>query len=339
MYLSPPTGPQRLGVLPTAQQLHSAAVNQFSSAEVELPGQALITASPTSITPAALQGSQSGTTATTNATVSTSEHCPHTTSWLYGDTPTGSPNTLLLSESTSPAISIGPGLPLLPKKLIRQIKAGEFVNFSNLPPAKTRPSTVPDPSQMSILALLQLQEVESQKKLIPDFLTWSQCFAVYTAVLGADQPQRLAELMAYQFEMAKYARKYRWPSWVVYDINYRQEAAGRPSLSWAEAAGHREAKLFSQCFTGMAKDPHEAWCRSCQSLDHSTSNCPIMPSRKTPHRAFEGEATQAKPPEICRNYNTKGCNFLKCHRRHICLHCGAKHPRSKCPHHDAKNKH
>jgi len=133
---------------------------------------------------------------------------------------------------------------------------------------------------MSILALLQLQEVESQKKLIPDFLTWSQCFAVYTAVLGADQPQQFAELMAYQFEMAKYARKYRWPSWVVYDINYGQEAAGRSSLSWAEAAGHREAKLFSQCFTGMAKDPHEAWCRSCQSLDHSTSNCPIMPSRK-----------------------------------------------------------
>jgi len=38
----------------------------------------------------------------------------------------------------------------------------------------------------------------------------------------------------------------------VYDINYRQEAAGKPTLPWAKAVGHREAKFFSQCFMGMA---------------------------------------------------------------------------------------
>ena len=37
---------------------------------------------------------------------------------------------------------------------------------------------------MLVLALLQLQEVGSHKKLIPDFLTWMQCFAIYTTVLG-----------------------------------------------------------------------------------------------------------------------------------------------------------
>jgi len=188
---------------------------------------------------------------------------------------------------------------------------------------------------MSIVAILQLQEVESQKKLIPDFLTWSQCFAVYTAVLGNHQPQRLPELMAYQFDMAKYARKYRWPSWVVYDINYRQEAAGRPSLPWAESAGQREAKFFSQCFTGMAKDPNEAWCRTCQSLDHSTSGCPMMPRPKIPRR--EGESSfSTGSSQICNNYNTKGCVFDRCRRRHICLGCGGRHPRYKCPHLGAK---
>ena len=110
---------------------------------------------------------------------------------------------------------------------------------------------------MSTLELLQPQEIDSQQKLIPDFIMWSQCFAVYTAVLAAEQPKRLLELMGYQFEMARYARKYKWPLWVIFDMHFRQEAACGLALSLAEAAGHKESKLYSQCCTGMAKDPHE----------------------------------------------------------------------------------
>ena len=328
-------------MLPTSQQLHSAAVNQLTTEHEGLSVQASSSTSAACLTSPSSQLTQSVGISTANVTVPTAENGSQaiTTAWLYGDTPSESMNTLL-TESTNSVVSIGGGLPLLSKKLIRQIKAGEFVNFCDLPPAKARPPAVLDTSQMSILALLQLKEVENQKKLIPDFLIWAQCFAVYTAVLGTDQPQRLPELMAYQFEIAKYARKYKWPSWVVYDINYRQEAAARPSLPWAEAAGHREAKFFSQCFTGMAKDPNEAWCRNCQSLDHSTSGCPMMPQQKIHRR--EGQAGETsrtnKPPEICRNYNTKGCDYTRCHRRHICLRCGAKHPWSKCPHPEAGSK-
>jgi len=328
-------------VLPTSQQLQSAAVNQYSTEHAELTLPASSTTGAAHLASTLPQVTQAAGISTANVTVPTSEFTSQaaTNSWLYGDTPSASTNTLL-TEAISSLVSIGAGLPLLSKKLVRQIKAGEFVNFSDLPPAKARPPAVLDTSQMSILGLLQLHEVESQKKLIPDFLTWAQCFAVYTAVLGTDQPQRLPELMAYQFELAKYARKYRWPSWVVYDINYRQEAAARPSLSWAEAAGHREAKFFSQCFTGMAKDPNEAWCRTCQSLDHSTSNCPMSPQQKIPRREGQGGESPhiKKLPQICRNYNSKGCDYPKCHRRHVCLRCGAKHPQSKCVHSAADGK-
>jgi len=86
------------------------------------------------------------------------------TSWLYVDTPSQS----MLTESANSLISIGTGLPLLSKKLVQQIKAGEFVNFCDFPPAKAQPPAAHDTSQMPILALLQLQEVH--KKLIPDFI-------------------------------------------------------------------------------------------------------------------------------------------------------------------------
>ena len=81
-----------------------------------------------------------------------------------------------------------------------------------------------------------------------DFLTRSQCFAVYTAMLATDQPQWLPELIGYQYEMARYVRKYKWPSWVIFDMNFWQEAVCRPILSWADAAGHRELKLNPHCF-------------------------------------------------------------------------------------------
>jgi len=127
--------------------------------------------------------------------------------------------------------------------------------------------------------------------------------------------------MTYQFEIAKYTWKYRWPSWVVYDINYRQEAGARLSFPWAEAAGHREAKFFSQRFTGMAKDLNKSWCRNCQSLDHATLSCPMMPQQKNSCKETEGgEASHTrKSAEICCNYSTKGCDYTKCHHCHICL--------------------
>ena len=187
---------------------------------------------------------------------------------------------------------------------------------------------------MFTLEILQLQEVDRPQKLIPDFMTWAQCFAVYTAALGTDQPQWLPELMGYQLDMAKYARKYKWPSWVIFNMNFHQEAACRPNLSWAEAAGHRESKIYSQCFTGMAKDPHESWCRTCQSLDHSTSFCPMMPPTKTPRKERQSVEATGKSSEICRNYNTKGCTYPKCQRQHIYHCCKEKHSASRCPHLD-----
>jgi len=146
--------------------------------------------------------------------------------------------------------------------MIQRIVAGEFVDFLDLPPAKARLPAFRD-NQLPALTLLQLQETERHKSLIPDYITWSECFAIYTAVL---QPQRMPELISYQYEINTFAKRYTWPFWVVYDMNYRDKAANKPTLLWAEAVGHREGKIYAQCFSGMDKDPNDTWCRTCQSL-------------------------------------------------------------------------
>ena len=229
------------------------------------------------------------------------------------------------SDQLPSLVSIGQSLPLLPRKLVQQIRAGEYVDFAELPPAKGRQLT--PTSYTSQLVLVQLHEVERQRKLIPDFLTWSQCFAIYTAVLGRDQPHQIPELMAYQLEIAKCAKKYKWPSWVIYNLNFRQEAASKPGLSWATI----EPSIYTQCFNSMAKDPSDVWCRTCQSLDHATAFCPLMPQQKVPRKEKrETASADSRKDTTCRNYNTKGCSYPHCARRHVCLKCHEKHPITRC---------
>lgn len=338
------TGTQQLGCLPTMSQLQQLAsrINQFSTGTTSVTnatitdttGQHQLGLYMGASLPTTLEIQGTSTTAITSSTprqggntmASGSGQLLLMSPAVYGHTlSSGNFPTL----DTSAMVSIGQSLPSLPRRLVEQIKAGEFIDFSELPPAK---GTVA-PTRHSQIVLVQLQDLDRQRKLIPDFITWSQCFAIYTAVLGSDQPNRLPELMAYQLVIAKCAKKYRWPSWVVYDINFRQEAASKPGMSWATV----EPSIYTQCFTGMAKDPTDVWCRTCQSLDHSTTSCPLTPSHGTTDRErLSSDSRKEAVPDrrretICKNFNTKGCSYPYCVRRHVCMNCHrGGHPASAC---------
>ena len=76
------------------------------------------------------------------------------------------------------------------------------------------------------ILVVQVTDLTQSRKVIPDLPTWLQSFALYTAVILKDQPERAAELMAYQSIIAKASLRYKWPSWVMYDSIFRQEMAG-----------------------------------------------------------------------------------------------------------------
>ena len=89
------------------------------------------------------------------------------------------------------------------------------------------------------------------------------------AVLVSHQPTRIADLMGYQSLIARVSKKYRWPSWVVYDNIFGRKVAGNADQQWAKA----EPSLYTQCCMGQEKTT-ENWCAKCQGLDHVTSDCP-----------------------------------------------------------------
>lgn len=146
-----------------------------------------------------------------------------------------------------PLIALGRGLAAIPKKLVAKILSNEYIDFTELPPAKGKTRTMPQSLEGQII-VVQAADLIQARKIIPDFATWVQCFALYTATLATKSPERIPDLMAYQTIIAKASQKYRWPSWVVYDQKFRQEAPGNPTQAWAKV----DPSIYAQCFTGQA---------------------------------------------------------------------------------------
>ena len=233
--------------------------------------------------------------------------------------------------------SINAGLPALPTKLLQRIWAKEFVDFAEIPPAKNRQRTLPNDLEGRVL-IVHMHELEVTKKTIPDFTTWAQCFAVYAAAILQKQPGRAADLMAYFFATANNARKYKWPSWVVYDQNFRQIMAENQDTVWAKTI----PALFTECFIHAQKS-QESWCKRCHAIEHTTSECPYTTAasgQSSIGQSSSRQYTEAPPSEhkkgvICRDYNGakgKGCKWgANCYRHHICSECRGAHPKFKCP--------
>ena len=161
----------------------------------------------------------------------------------------------------SKLVSVGTGLPSLPKKMVDRIISGQYVDFSELPPAKGRARPLPNAEDGHIIVIRA-----GTTKLIPDLATWLQCFAVYMAVVTEHDTGRTKSLLAYLSTIPKVSAKYSLPSWVVYDQNIQQEDSRR--MNWSEV----EPSIYTQCFTNASMSS-ENWCKVCQSIDQGSDAC------------------------------------------------------------------
>ena len=233
------------------------------------------------------------------------------------------------TAKTSSLYYLGSGLPAVPRKTAEKIWAGEYVDFSDLPPARGKSKSFPSSVEGHII-VVHAADLAQSRKLIPDLGTWAQCFALFMAVVTAKEPGRSADLLAYLSTIAKASLKYKWPAWIVYDQNFRQEAADKGLKNWAQV----DPSIYTQCFTGMSLT-QEGWCKTCMSIDHNTDSCPLKMTRKRPAAPlppFVNKRFQ-QTSQICLKYNKYegDCKFGRsCRFQHVCSACGGGHPVSKC---------
>ena len=103
--------------------------------------------------------------------------------------------------------------------------------------------------------MVRAEDLSGSRKMIPDLATWLQCFALYMAVLADKEPDPTGNLLAYMVTITKASMKYSWLSWVVYNQNFRQEAADNSHKDWAKV----DPSICTQCFTN-ASISDEKWC-------------------------------------------------------------------------------
>ena len=99
------------------------------------------------------------------------------------------------------------------------------MDLADLAPAKGKvhPLSTPD----GRVLLVHAQDLRQQKRLIPDLATWVQCFSLYTAIVCSKKPEPLTDLLGYMCQITKASQCIKWPSWVIYDQTFCQEAAER----------------------------------------------------------------------------------------------------------------
>jgi hypothetical protein len=115
---------------------------------------------------------------------------------------------------------VAPGVPALKRSLVEQILEGKFVDLGEFPPAKGFSKT---PAALSSdmegkIVLLQVVDYVHSKRLIPDLATWIHCFATYSAVVLTKHPDRAQSLLMYSAVIARLSKKFRCPSWIIYDL-------------------------------------------------------------------------------------------------------------------------
>ena len=252
----------------------------------------------------------------------------------------------LLAEASKKAteeVSVGWGLPPIPRRLYDKMLSGEYVDLAELPPARVMPRE-PSLSAGNIWLVHSTELAKAQKKMVPDVGTWVQCFAIYASVVATQKPAQIPPMMAYMVDIIRASRQFKWPSWVLYDVSYRRQAAAAGQEDWSKV----DPSLYARCFTGWARST--GYCEQCMTLEHDAVDCPYSHGSeptppKRPRREFANPSQPRERvgmatgiPGVCMKYNRYAgdCKFgARCKFLHVCQRCAQEgrqlpHPQSQC---------
>ena len=209
------------------------------------------------------------------------------------------------------AISIGQGLPPVPKKLVNKIESGEYLDMAELLPDRLgsyRSLTLEDKGGVP----------KSKRRAVTNILEWIQCFSIYIAIIALKHPDRVPDLLGYQSLIIDASIQYEGDSWIGYDRRFRLSAAANSTRIWASL----DPTLWNLAFAGNARVSR---CKHCFSLTHPSIECEWASEAaqpiSTPPRPLMDPTRQYR--RICRKWNnTPGrCPVPGCTYEHICLTC------------------
>lgn len=224
-------------------------------------------------------------------------------------------------------------LPVVPAKLAKKIRRGEFVDMSellkdNMEVERRRAAQGGEGGhQAAAVARVDRREV-------PDLLSWLHCFSLYAAIVCKAHPNKVSEMWAYQATLIGEARRCGGRGWLLYDSAFRQQIVSLESTDF----GKINQSLYATTF--LAYGGRGQFCSSCMLPDHSREDCALHPGRNLPvvrlgdvaERRFRPDQRRGKSggKRPCFAWNDGRCSLPYCRFEHICSRCHGNHRRDVC---------
>ena len=234
--------------------------------------------------------------------------------------------------------ALAESLPVIPASLVEKISKGQYIELSellqdNILLSKRNVMGSGTTAESGHTHRYKKREFTKDEA---GLLSWTQCFVAYTAIVCAQNPNRLGDLLAYMVIMINEARRFKYQGWLTYDEMFRQSAAKSKTTTWSELNG----TLYATTFLSQQKG-ESVTCQTCSSSDHHTSQCALS-ERKHAYRAaspvssFRRKRARSKSPEkstqVCYAWNDGKCtrgNACK-YKHYVCLKCGDDHKAMHC---------
>ena len=225
-----------------------------------------------------------------------------------------SPGASAFPAANFPPFVVGPGIPPVAPKIVAAIVSGEFIELASLLEDRIEP----EPPSFTLIADQLVIRPTKRRKAITDILSWMQAFAVYTLVVTAYYPARVADLLKYQLLIMRTAQQFSGSAWLSYDRAFRRQAAVYKLTDWSQL----NPELFHFYVSGCVSVEHPTAAPPVQSVS------PTKPSR--PSDVMEASGTPSSST-LCHSWNAGRCSsqFLRCRFRHSCDFpgCSALHRR------------
>ena len=219
---------------------------------------------------------------------------------------------------------VGDGLPPVPKRMVDRIHKGEYIETGDL-----LPEFWVAPREGEEATAQRLARNRGRRRT-QDICVWSQCFAIYVAVMSTKWPQRVPEMMAYMIQIIRASQEYEGLWWFVYDEAYRRQAAATGHVEWSKI----NPSIFTVCFTSKAKKGQR--CELCLSSSHSSRECTWAEGEGDLQGrlvALESARVMAQPgssrmvpsgyewTDICKLFNEGRCTYMQYLQISSCLYC------------------
>jgi hypothetical protein len=231
------------------------------------------------------------------------------------------------------------------KKLVKNAKAGEFVDLNELVPSN-EPSSVMESSLDDATGNLIFKK-KSIKKIIDNFLTWSLARAGYEELILENNFNLYKNCCAYRLFIQKQNALYSWSAVDQYDVRFRHNLSMTRSFEFQKM----DTDLGFSVFNALSVRPSQQGCFRCKSLLHHVKDCPFpeTASEKTSFKKTKsssgfsnssnsgnvssrgGGFSYSRGREVCFNYNSGRCSDpCPSGRMHVCSGCGGPEPMPRC---------